>query len=84
MTSVVAAVYGSVTADRLDSGKPPGDALAAGFSRVALVMAILSALGIPLALLMGRHQSTKPETTIDYAVAAASNSHTMPRPDASE
>ncbi len=36
MTSVAAAVYGSVTADRLDAGKAPGDALAAGFSRVAL------------------------------------------------
>jgi MFS family permease len=81
MTSVVAAVYGSVSADRLEAGKAPGDALAAGFSRVALVMAILSALGIPLALLMGRHQSAKPDAAIDYAVAAASNSHTMPRPE---
>ena len=34
-TSVAAAVYGSVSADRLDAGKAPGDALAAGFSRVA-------------------------------------------------
>ena len=81
MTSVAAAVYGSVTADRLDAGKAPGDALAAGFSRVALVMAIISALGIPLALMMGRHRSTEPDATVDYAVAAASNSHTMPRPD---
>ena len=59
MTSVAAAVYGSVPADRLDAGKAPGDALAAGFSRVALVMAIISALGIPLALMMGRHRSTQ-------------------------
>ena len=66
---------------RLDAGEAPGDALAAGFSRVALVMAVLSALGIPLALLMGRHQSTKPTRAVDYAVAAASNTHTMPRPE---
>jgi MFS family permease len=79
-TSVAAAVYGSVTANRLDDGKAPGDALAAGFSRVALVMAIISALGVPLALMMGRHRATTPDSTVDYAVAAASNSHTMPRP----
>ena len=54
--------------------------LAAGFGRVALVMAVLSALGIPLAMAAKRHRTPKPET-IDYAVAAASHSHTLPRPN---
>ena len=80
-TAVAAAVYGSVTSDRIAAGEAPGDALATGFSRVALVMVIISALGIPLALTAGRHRPPKPSSTVDFAVAAAANSHTMPRPD---
>jgi MFS family permease len=80
MTSVAAAVYGSVSSDRAAAGEPAGDALATAFGRVALVMAVVSALGIPLALTAGRHRALKPEK-IDYVAAAASHSHTLPRPD---
>jgi MFS family permease len=80
MTSVVAAVYGSVTADRLAAGEVPGDALATGVSRAALTMAIVSALGIPLALLAGRHRPARPDMA-DYAVATAAHTHTVPRPE---
>ena len=79
MTAIAASVYGSVSADRIDAGKAPGDALAAGFARVALVMVVISVLGIPLALTAGRHRPAKPQT-VDYAAAAASHSHTVPVP----
>lgn len=79
MTAIAAAVYGSVSADRIAAGKEPGDALASGFSRVAFVMVVVSALGIPLALTAGRIRPAKPELQ-DYAIAAASHSHTLPVP----
>ena len=80
MTSVAAAMYSSVSSDRIAAGEVPDDALATAFGRVALVLAIVSALGIPLAMTAGRHRVPKPER-IDYVVAAASHSHTLPRPD---
>ncbi len=80
MTSVAAAIYSSVSSDRIAAGEAPDDALATAFGRVALVLAIVSALGIPLAMTAGRHRVPKPER-IDYVVAAASHSHTFPRPD---
>jgi MFS family permease len=79
-TAVAAAVYSGTTTSKLDAGKEVDDALASGFARVALVMAILSALGIPLAIAAKRMRTPRPET-IDYAAAAASHSHTLPRLD---
>lgn len=76
MTAVASAVYGSVSANKLADGKPAGDALAAGFSRVALVMAIVSALGVPLAMSAGRHKPRPPEPG-DRAAATASSAHTL-------
>lgn len=79
-TAVAAAVYGGTTTSKIADGHAPEDALASGFGRVAIVMAILSALGIPLALAAKRMRSPKP-TMVDYASAAAAHTHTMPRPD---
>ena len=79
-TAVAAAVYSGTTTSKLDAGETPNDALASGFGRVAIVMAILSALGIPLAIAAKRHRVPRPET-IDYVAAAASHAHTLPRPD---
>jgi hypothetical protein len=42
-------------------------------------MAVLSALGIPLAVAARRMRHPKPET-IDYVAAATAHSHTLPRP----
>src|SRR4029078_9165184 len=78
--AIAAAVYSSTTASKIDAGESPSDALAHGFGRVSLVMAIVSALGIPLAIAAKRARSPKPET-IDYAAAAASSTHTLPRPN---
>jgi MFS family permease len=78
-TAVSAAVYSSESSGRIDDGEPRADALATAFGRVAVVMAILSALGIPLALAAKRHRQPKPEL-IDYVAAATAHSHTLPRP----
>jgi MFS family permease len=79
-TAVAAAVYGGTTTSKIATGETPADALAAGFGRVAIVMAVLSALGIPLAIKAKRMRQPKP-AMIDYAAAAAAHTHTLPRPD---
>jgi hypothetical protein len=59
------------------AGASPSDALAAGLSRAALLLAICSGLGIAIALLMARHHQRRP-SAIDLAAAAAASSHTIP------
>jgi hypothetical protein len=79
MTAIVATVYATTTTDRAEAGDTAGEALAAAFARSSLVLAIISALGIGLALLAGRHRPPAP-LTVDQAAAAASTSHTLPTP----
>jgi EmrB/QacA subfamily drug resistance transporter len=79
MTAIVAAVYAQTTADRTADGESATDALATAFSRSSLVLAIVSALGIALALLAGRHRPPAP-LAVDRAAAAASTSHTISTP----
>jgi EmrB/QacA subfamily drug resistance transporter len=75
MTAVVAAVYDGVSADRLAGGASSGDALATAFSRASLVLTIVSALGVVLAVLAGRHApSPRPG---DRAAATASSAYTL-------
>ncbi len=76
MTAIVAAIYVGVSSDRLDAGNPTGDALAAGLSRSAIAMAIISALSVVLIRwVVGK--PPRPEA-IHVAAAAASTSHTLP------
>jgi EmrB/QacA subfamily drug resistance transporter len=75
--AAVASVYNAVIVDRTDEGASASDALAAGLSRASLLMAICSAAGIALALLMARHYQPRPRA-IDRAAAAAATSHTIP------
>jgi EmrB/QacA subfamily drug resistance transporter len=75
--AAIATVYNSVTVDHKNSGASAADALAAALSRSCLVMAILSALGIAVALLMARHHQRRPKA-IDLAAAAAATAHTIP------
>jgi MFS family permease len=75
MTAIVASVYGTVSADRVDGGEPVGDALASAFAWSAVVMAIVSAAGIALALLAGRHRPV--DTGTDAVASAASIAHTV-------
>jgi EmrB/QacA subfamily drug resistance transporter len=76
MTAVVAAIYGTISADRVAAGEPAADALAAGFARAALVLAVVSAAGVALAALAARHHPPTAER-IDQAAAAAAAAHTL-------
>jgi EmrB/QacA subfamily drug resistance transporter len=76
MTAVVAAVYGTVSADRAAGGAPAGEALASGFAWSALVLTIVSASGVALAVYAGR--TRPPERQPAEAVAsAAASAHTL-------
>jgi len=60
------------------AGSAASDALAAGVSRAALLMAILAGLGIAIALLMGRHELARPRAVELAAAATGALSHTIP------
>ena len=74
----IATVYNSVTDDRAAGGASAEDALAAGLARSSLVLAVCSAAGIALALLMARHHPRRPQAVDRAAAAAAAASHTIP------
>lgn len=76
--AAIATVYNSVTVDHEKAGASGADALAAGLSRSCVVLAVVSALGIAVALLIARHRQRKPQA-IDLAAAAAASQHTLPR-----
>jgi EmrB/QacA subfamily drug resistance transporter len=75
--AAIASVYNSVTVNHEKSGSSASDALAAGFSRSALVLAICSAAGILLAVVVGR-QRRKQVKAVDLAAAASAVAHTIP------
>jgi EmrB/QacA subfamily drug resistance transporter len=85
MTAIVASVYAETTASEVEGGESAGSALATAFARASFVLVVISALGIGLAVLAGRHHPPQP-LAVDQAAAAASTSHTLPtpRPDAPE
>lgn len=55
--AAVATVSTVVTDNHRQAGAAPADALAAGLSRAALLLAIMSAAGVGLALLVARHRA---------------------------
>jgi EmrB/QacA subfamily drug resistance transporter len=71
LTAITAAIYSS------SSTTPTAPALATAFSRIAIVLAIVSAAGIALATLAARHRPPRP-SAINLAAAAATTSHTIP------
>lgn len=75
--AAVAAIYNAAINSQTDAGASPGDALASGLASAALMMAILSAAGVALALLVSRHRTPRPDA-IHRAAAAAATSHTIP------
>ena len=85
VTAIVASIYAANSADGIASGDASGDALATAFAWSSLMLAIISASGIALALLVGRHRPAKPRA-VDVAAAAAATAHTLPtpHPDATE
>jgi EmrB/QacA subfamily drug resistance transporter len=81
MTAIVAAFYSVVSTDRQAGGASAGDALAAGFRAASLSLVVVSALGVVLVFLIGRHRPAT-TTAADIAIAAAAPAHTIPRPGA--
>ena len=80
VVALVATIFNSVTVEETAAGASASEALASGLSRAALLMAILSGLGIALALLMARHQQARP-SAVDLAAAAAGPPRTRSRHD---
>ncbi len=76
LTAVAAGIYASVTASHVASGADQAAALAAGFSRSSIALAVFSAVGILLGLLVAR-RTPRPQA-IHYAAAAAATAHTVP------
>ena len=76
-TALAATIYNSVIADKTAAGVPPSDALARGLGAASWTMAVISAAGVLIAVLMGRHR--EPEGTLaDSAASAAAGLHTLP------
>jgi EmrB/QacA subfamily drug resistance transporter len=76
LTAVVAGIYGSVSATQTATGGAPAAALATGLSRSSIALAIFSAAGVLLGVLVARR--TQRPHVADYAAAAASTAHTVP------
>jgi MFS family permease len=76
-TALAASIYGSVIASKTAAGAEAAAALADGLGRASWVMAVFSAAGVAMAVVMGRHRSAQ-GTVHDAAASAAAVSHTLP------
>jgi hypothetical protein len=74
----IAMIDNAVANNRREAGESAADALAAGLAAASLTMAIWSACGIALIVLMARHRRREKVRAIDRAAAAASPLHTIP------
>jgi EmrB/QacA subfamily drug resistance transporter len=77
-TALAASIYASVTANRVDQGKSQAEALAGGLAAASWVMAVFSAIGLLLAVLVIVRHRTGRATLSDSAAAAAAHLHTLP------
>lgn len=77
-TALVATIYATVQANQLEDGASAGDALASGLAAASWVMAVISGLGILLALVAIRRHRLAEGTTQDAAASAAAALHTIP------
>lgn len=75
--AAVATVFNAVTNSHLHAGASQSDALAAGLAGAALLLAIFSAAGVALSVLVARHRAERPRA-IHRAAAAAATAHTIP------
>jgi MFS family permease len=76
-TALAASIYASVIGRQTANGAEPAVALSAGLGTAAWVMAVFSAAGVLMAVLMGRHRAAQ-GTLQDAAASAAAVSHTLP------
>ncbi|MGI9822628.1 MFS transporter [Agromyces sp. Marseille-Q5079] len=79
MTAIVASVYSSVSTNQAADGAAAGDAVASALAWSSIAMGIWCALGIALALLVGRFRIAKPTAT-DFAAAAANTAQAVTAP----
>ena len=77
-TALCATIYASVPGNQLDDGASAGDALASGLAAASWVLAVISALGILLALVAIRRHRAAEGTARDAAASAAAHLHTIP------
>ena len=77
-TALAATIYSSVTASQTADGVPAGEALTAGLSATAWMMALFSLAGVAMAIVMGRHARSATGTMEDAAAAASAHTHTLP------
>lgn len=75
--AAVAMIDNAVANSHRQAGASQSEALAAGLSRASLMMAIWTACGVALVLLLGHHRAAR-SRAIDRAAAAAATSHTIP------
>ena len=75
--AAVATVFNAVTNNHLHAGASQSDALAAGLGSAALLLAIFSAAGVALSVLVAHHRPDQPQA-IHRAAAAAATAHTIP------
>jgi MFS family permease len=75
--AAAAMIDNAVANHQLDNGASKSEALAAGFSRASLLMAIWAVCGVALLVLMRRYRPQAPRG-VDRAAAAAATSHTIP------
>ena len=76
-TALAATVYATVIANQTDDGATQADALASGLGAASWMMAIFSALGVLMAVVVGRHRAAT-GTLADSAAAAAAVTFTLP------
>jgi Na+/melibiose symporter-like transporter len=77
-TALCATLYNSVQVNRLDDGASASDALASGLAAASWLMAVISALGIVLAVVAIRRHRAAEGTAQDAAASAAAHLHTIP------
>jgi EmrB/QacA subfamily drug resistance transporter len=76
-TALAASIYASVIASQTTKGKSTSDAIAAGLGTASWVMAVFSAAGVAMAIVMARHRPAQ-GTLQDAAASAAAVAHTLP------
>jgi EmrB/QacA subfamily drug resistance transporter len=75
--AAIAMIDNAVANNHREAGESASDALAAGLAAASLTMAIWSAAGVLLIVLLRRHRARKPQA-VDIAAAAAATTHTIP------
>ncbi|MEV0894498.1 MFS transporter [Promicromonospora sp. MEB111] len=77
-TALAATIYATVTANQVADGAADAEALSSGLAAASWVMAVFSALGLLLAIVVIVRHPAGRGTLSDSAAAAAAHLHTLP------